>query len=77
MQIVRRSSSTRDNASNSSCGRRGLAPLELTLTLPILVLMMALMINFGVVGVWKVRTQANARYAAWRTITARTGEDNP
>lgn len=57
--------------------RPGLAPLELVLTLPILVMMMALMIDFGVVGAWKVRTQANTRYAAWRTVNARTGERNP
>src|ERR1700741_2840147 len=57
--------------------RAGLAPLEMTLTLPFLVMMMALMIDFGVVGAWKVRTQANTRYAAWRTVNARTGELNP
>jgi len=57
--------------------RQGLAPLELTLTLPMLVIMMALMIDFGVVGAWKVRTQAATRYAAWRTVNARTGEFNP
>lgn len=57
--------------------RQGLAPLELTLALPMLVIMMALMIDFGVVGAWKVRTQTNARYAAWRTVNARTGEHNP
>ena len=57
--------------------RRGLAPLEFTLALPMLVIMMALMIDFGVVGAWKIRTQANARYAAWRTVNARTGELNP
>jgi TadE-like protein len=56
--------------------RRGLAPLEFVLTLPILVMMMALMIDFGVVGAWKIRTQTNARYAGWRTLTARTGEFN-
>lgn len=70
-------------AFSNACGclpphrRRGLAPLELTLTLPILVIMMALMINFGVVGAWKVRTQVNTRYSAWRTVNARTGEYNP
>ena len=57
--------------------RQGLAPLELTLALPMLVIMMALMINFGVVSAWKVRTQAATRYAAWRTVNARTGEHNP
>jgi hypothetical protein len=57
--------------------RAGLAPLEMTLVLPILVIMMALMIDFGVVGTWKIRTQVNTRYAAWRTVNARTGEYNP
>ena len=56
--------------------RRGLAPLEFVLTLPILVMMMALMIDFGVAGAWKIRTQTNARYAGWRTLTARTGQFN-
>lgn len=57
--------------------RQGLAPLEFTLALPILVMMMALMIDFGVVGAWKIRTQTNARYAAYRTVNARTGQFNP
>ncbi len=56
--------------------RRGLAPLEFVLALPILVMMMALMIDFGVVGAWKIRAQTNARYAGWRTLAARTGESN-
>ena len=57
--------------------RAGLAPLEFTLAAPMLVIMMALMINFGVAGAWKVRTQAATRYAAWRTVNERTGELNP
>lgn len=57
--------------------RAGLAPLELTLTLPLLVMLMALMINFGVIGAWKVRTQGNAHYAAFRSLLGRTGEWNP
>lgn len=56
--------------------RRGLAPLEFVLSLPILLFMMALMINFGSAGAWKIRAQANARYAGWRTLTNRTGENN-
>ncbi len=56
--------------------RRGLAPLEFVLALPMLVMMMALMIDFGVAGAWKIRTQTNARYAGWRTLTSRTGESN-
>jgi hypothetical protein len=56
--------------------RRGLAPLEFVLALPMLVVMMALMIDFGFAGAWKIRTQTNARYAGWRTLTVRTGEAN-
>lgn len=56
--------------------RRGLATLEFVLALPILVMMMALMIDFGVAGAWKIRTQTNARYAGWRTLAARTGQFN-
>lgn len=58
-------------------GRSGLAPLELTLSLPLLLMLMALMINFGVVGAWKVRTQGNAHYAAFRSLQVRTGDANP
>jgi len=60
------------------CGRRrGLAPLELVLVLPILAMLMALMINFGVIAAWKIRTQGNAHYAAFRSVQVRTGEWNP
>lgn len=38
---------------------------------------MALMINFGVAGAWKVRTQVAARYAGWSTVAERTGQSNP
>jgi hypothetical protein len=57
--------------------RAGLAPLELTLVLPTLLCLMALMINFGVAGAWKVRTQVAARYAGWSTVAERTGQSNP
>ncbi|MBM4076542.1 MAG: hypothetical protein FJ267_13005, partial [Planctomycetes bacterium] len=53
-----------------------MAPLEFVLALPMLLIMMALMINFGVAGAWKVRAQVNSRYAGWRTLTNRTGESN-
>ena len=84
MQVRRRTSSTASNSAlrdPSKVGpvphsRRGLAPLEFVLALPMLVMMMALMIDFGVVGAWKIRTQTNARYAGWRTLTTRTGEFN-
>ncbi|MEX1096043.1 MAG: hypothetical protein WED34_08335 [Planctomycetales bacterium] len=55
--------------------RDGLAPLELVLALPLMLFVMALILNMGTVGAWKVRAQVNARYAAWRQAEARTGQD--
>ena len=57
--------------------RAGLAPLELTLALPMLVFVLCLMINFGVIGSWKVRAQVATRYAGWGTVAERTGQFNP
>jgi hypothetical protein len=57
--------------------RAGLAPLELTLTMPLMIFVLCLMINFGVIGSWKVRTQVAARYAGWGTVAERTGQMNP
>ena len=42
--------------------RRGLAMLELAMALPLLLLVMALMINYGTVACWKVRALAVADY---------------
>lgn len=53
--------------------RAGLAPLELVLSLFFLLLMMALIINFGSIASWRVRGNSAARYAGWRTIALRTG----
>jgi hypothetical protein len=47
--------------------RRGLAPLELVLSLPILLFVMALMINYGTVSSWKVRGWLAARHAVWQS----------
>jgi len=51
--------------------------LELVLYLPIMLFVMALMINFGNIAAWKVRAQGNTRYAAWRTLDDRTGQNDP
>jgi hypothetical protein len=56
---------------------RGLAMLELALTLPILLFVMALMINYGSMCVWKVREHSAARLAAWETRWPRTGATDP
>ncbi|MBI3860713.1 MAG: hypothetical protein HY290_02330 [Planctomycetia bacterium] len=66
MQIVRR-----------ACARRGLAPLELVLCLFFLLLMMALIINFGTISSWHLRGLTAARYGAWRTVAMRTGGGYP
>jgi hypothetical protein len=53
--------------------RDGLAMLELALTLPILLFVMALMINYGTMCVWKVREHSISRLAVWETRWPRTG----
>jgi hypothetical protein len=59
--------------------RSGLAPLELVLYLPIMLFVMALMVNFGNMAAWKIRAQSNTRYSATRSLQDRTGdhERNP
>ena len=57
--------------------RRGLSTLEMVLSLPILLFIMALMINFGVAACWKVRSLTVARHAVWSTRWPRTGQSNP
>ena len=64
-------------SNRSSRNRPGLAPLELVLALPLMLFVMALIINFGVVGAWKTREQAAVHYASWRTLHLRTGDENP
>ena len=52
--------------------RTGLAPLELVLTLPILVFVAALIFNLGVIAMWRVRGEVNSREAVWRARWPRT-----
>jgi len=52
--------------------RRGLSPLELTLSLPILLFIMALMINYGTVASWDVRGLVMARHAMWQSRALRS-----
>jgi hypothetical protein len=68
---------TRRRILSSGDRRRGLAMLELVLYLPIMLFVMALMINFGNMAAWKIRAQGNTRYAAWRTLDDRTGQNHP
>lgn len=46
--------------------RRGLAPLELVLSVPVLMMTMALMVSFGAAATWKVRTLNGSRQGIWR-----------
>jgi len=57
--------------------RRGLATLEMVLCLPILLMVMALMVNFGTLASWKVRGLTVARQAAWGNRSPRTTGNNP
>jgi len=57
--------------------RRGLAMLELTLALPILLFIMALIINYGTIAAWKVRENSVARLAVWEARWPRSGLTDP
>ena len=45
--------------------QRGLSALEMVLSLPMLLFVMALMINYGTVASWKVRANVASRYKVW------------
>jgi hypothetical protein len=62
---------------NPHRARRGLAPLEFVLWLPVLLSVTALMVVFGVMGAWRVRGEIVSRDAVWRTRWPRTGANEP
>ena len=53
--------------------RRGLSTLELVLALPLLLMVMALMVNFGTAACWKIRTLVMARQTLWSSRSGRSG----
>lgn len=57
--------------------RAGLAPLELTLSLPIMLFVMGLIVIIGTTASWKARTVTNARHAVWRSLWPRSGGGDP
>jgi hypothetical protein len=64
----------------SPCGRearKGLSSLELVMALPILLFVMALIINFGTVASWKVRGLVVARNEVWSNRMGRSGFPKP
>jgi hypothetical protein len=52
-------------------GRAGLAPVELIFVLPVWMMIAALMVLVGTTGVWRLRTQAVSREAAFRAVWPR------
>jgi hypothetical protein len=63
--------------SRRTTSRRGLAPLEFVLWLPILLFVAALMVNFGTMAAWRVRGEVASRDAVWRVRWPRTGLTEP
>lgn len=55
--------------------RRGLAPLELVLWIPILLMVAALMVIYGTSASWRIRGEVASRDAVWRILTPRTGNN--
>ncbi len=51
--------------------------LELVLALPILLFIMALIVNYGTIAAWKVRENSVARLAVWETRWPRSGSTDP
>lgn len=64
------------NATHSTA-RRALAPLELILSLPFLMAVLALIINMGIEVKWKIQTLAVSRQAVWRQRPGRKGATDP
>ncbi len=57
--------------------RRGLAPLELVLWIPILLMVAALMVIYGTSAAWRIRGETASRDAVWRVLEPRTGANEP
>lgn len=57
--------------------RRGLAPVEFVLWLPVLLFVMALMVNYGTMAAWRIRGEIAAHDAGWRTRWPRQGGGEP
>jgi len=64
-------------AHHRRAARRGLSTLELVLCLPLLLMVMALMVNFGAAACWKVRALTMSRHVLWNTRWPRTGTTDP
>jgi hypothetical protein len=67
--------SGRDTRRRFRGARRGLAPLELVLWIPVLLMTAALMVIFGTSAAWRIRGEVASRDAVWRVLTPRTGNN--
>ena len=56
--------------------RKGLAPLEFVLSVPILMFTASLMVLLGTAAGWKMRVHTNAREVVWRDLHYRAGGDH-
>jgi hypothetical protein len=63
--------------SQSQRQRKGLAPVELVLWLPVLLMVMALIVNYANVTSWRLRGETVARDAVWRARWPRSGRAEP
>ena len=68
--VPRRYSSATGRSLRAS--RSGLAPLEMVLGLPLVLLLFALMVNAGFTGMWKLRLLGASREVAWRSRDPRS-----
>lgn len=57
--------------------RPGLAPVELVLWLPVLLMVMALIVNYANMTSWRLRGEVVARDAVWRARWPRSGSVEP
>ena len=55
--------------------RRGLAPLEFVLWLPVFMFVMALMVNFGMMATWRMRGEVVSHDAVMRVRSPRTADN--
>lgn len=65
------------NCKHDIARRKGLAPLEFVLWLPVLLFVTALMVNFGTMAAWRVRGEIVSRDAVWRSRWPRSGATEP
>ena len=75
IRTSQRPQSTSVRRTSSSVARRaGLAPVELVMALPILIMVLAVVVLMGQAACWKLRTEGVARYAGERELPPRIGD---